>query len=414
MKHDDPTASLNGGAAPSIDDAADSRGQGVTQAGTEPPRRLAGAARAAAFAEPAFIQTPPVPAEQPPPPPAAPEDDGWQRFQAPMAGEPQHRSGPAPGYPATDQERGFGQPPVVPMSWTPPPPKERPAEWSSGRTRALKVLSLGTAKPKASAAELEDRHLRRLIREITWPRSVSIGVVNEKGGSGKTPLALCLAGTLASIRGGSVAAYDAARSRNGLDLICEGRPARCISELAANPDLYATPGKMAAFAARQTSFADVICSLRERAFDDESIRRVRFAIDACYAISVADSGNAHEDSAYRAITHGSDLLAIPVAPSSVQSVDFGMKLIRVLRNDPAWRPVPFIVVLMHGGGKEIEGSREQLLGLFQNLGVAATLEIPYDSAVAGGRRITLGNLTHASSVAWTQVAAAAVSNITVN
>ena len=63
-----------------------------------------------------------------------------------------------------------------------------------------------------------------MIREMTWPRSVAVGVVNENGSSGKTPLTLCLAGTLASIRGGGVVAYDAARSKNGLDLICEGRP----------------------------------------------------------------------------------------------------------------------------------------------------------------------------------------------
>lgn len=273
----------------------------------------------------------------------------------------------------------------------------------------MKVLSLGLAKPKASPAEIEDRHHRRLIRETTWHRSVSIGVVNEKGGSGKTPLTLCLAGTLASIRGGGVVAFDAARSRNGLDRIGEGRPARCISELIDDPASHATPGKIAAFAARQTSFADVICSLHERAFDADSVERARYAIDRCYAISVADTGNAHEDAAYTAVTHSADLLVIPVVPS-VQSIEDGMKLIRVLREDPAWVPVPFVIALMHNGGAEA-GTPDQILGDFQNLGVAAAVEIPYDKAIAGGRRITLGNLSHDSKVAWTRLAAAAVSNI---
>lgn len=368
-------------------------------------------------AEPS-IEAPPRPADPAPasftPPPAAYSTDA---ATAPPGGSTQFQPLPARAI-ENGSAPGWIAQPALPQSsprsavWAPPPPKEPPAQWSDGRTRLVKALSLGMAKPKASRAELSDRRLRRMIREMTWPRSVAVGVVNENGSSGKTPLTLCLAGTLASIRGGGVVAYDAARSKNGLDLICEGRPARCISELIQDPESYATPGRIAAFAARQTSFADVICSLKERAFDEQSVKRARYAIDRCYAISVADTGNAHEDGAYTAVTHNSDLLVIPVTPH-VQSIDFGLKLIHILRGDRTWRPVPIVMALMQSTTEGMPGGTAAILKNFEAAGVAAALELPYEPAIAYGRRITLGNFTHASSVAWTRLAGAVVSNIRV-
>lgn len=307
---------------------------------------------------------------------------------------------------------GGPAPVPVPVTWTPPPPPEPPAEWKGSRERLLKVMSLGLAKPKASPAEIQDRRNRRLIREATWPRSVAIGVVNEKGGSAKTPLTLALAGILAMIRGGGVCACDFARSMNGLADAAEGRQARCISELVQDPETYATPGRIAAFATRQTSFADVIGSLRERAFDSASIRRARVAIDRCYAISVADTGNAHEDSAYQAVTHGSDLLVMPVV-AEYKSIKFGLKLINLLQTDQSWRPRPIIMVLMHSTPTvNPQYPAAGILESYERAGVTAALQIPFDPALSA-TPITLGKLTATSQIAWTRLAAAVVANITV-
>lgn len=381
------------------------------------PLRLPGAARAAGFAEPREAPTvpPPAPAPDPrpttePAPPHHRDDSAessppavrhsWDRFAPGQAAPPewtQHPGGPAP---------------QVPVTWTPPPPPEPPAQWRGSRERLIKFASLGFAKPKASPGEIEDRRNRKLIREATWPRSVAIGVVNEKGGSGKTPLTLVLAGILAQIRGGGVCACDFARSMNGLADSAEGRQARCISELVQDPEAYATPGQIAAFATRQTSFADVIGSLHERPFDSDSVRRARVAIDRCYAISVADTGNAHEDSAYQAVTHESDLLVVPIAPE-YKSIKFGLKLINLLQTDPSWRPRPIIAVLMQSDPvANPQYAAAGILESYQRAGVTAALEIPFDPALKT-TPITVGKLSAASEIAWTRLAAAVVANITV-
>lgn len=389
------------------------------------PLRFPGAARARQFAEPAEI----IEDDEPPPPslttgpipviqaalpehhpaPAAPQPpasvSGWDRFIAPA---PVSTGGQASAGVPVWQAAAPGS--AAPPQWAPEPPPEPPAQWSGSRERWVRVLSLGAKRAKASPAELRDRHLRRTIREATWPRSALIGVVNEKGGVGKTRVTLVLAGILAAIRGGGVAAVDLARSQNGLGLVSEGRQARCISELADDPGSYATPGKISAFAARQSSFADVIASLDERSFDDDSVRRVMYAVSRCYSIAIADTGNAHEDSAYHSVTHAADVLVLPVV-AEVQAIHFGLKLIRLLRQDRSWEPRPIIVALLHTTGGPLPGgySAQSILHEFQQVGVAATIEIPYDAALST-LPITVGNLGHTAQLAWTELAAAVVSN----
>ena len=47
-------------------------------------------------------------------------------------------------------------------------------------------------------------------------------------------------------------------------------------------------------------------------------------------------------------------------------------------------------------------------------GVGAVIDIPFDPVIAGGTSITLGALNRASQIAWTQLAAATVANISLH
>src|SRR5664279_4157864 len=102
-----------------------------------------------------------------------------------------------------------------------------PAQWGR-RAVVLRVLSFGLAKPRPGQAELAYRRDVRAIRQATWPRSVRVAVANPKGGSGKTPTAVLLGGVLASVRGGSVAIWDASDAAGTLGARTEGAAARCV------------------------------------------------------------------------------------------------------------------------------------------------------------------------------------------
>lgn len=184
-----------------------------------PARRLPGAARAQAFTEPAADTAPPprelavtavtaVTAAAPVEPSAG---SLWDRFEQPTGAAT--TDGPVAG-------------------WTPPAPTEAPAEWGR-RPAVVKVLSFGLASAKPGREELDHRHNVRTIRAATWPRSARIAVANPKGGSGKTPTAVILGGILASIRGGSVAIWDAADAAGTLAGRTEGFAARCVSDIEA-------------------------------------------------------------------------------------------------------------------------------------------------------------------------------------
>lgn len=356
-------------------------------------RRLPGAARAKAFAEPPAEQAPvprPIPAVAPPFSPEARTDN-------PSIASPA----------AADAPSGAAWSSQV-VAWKPPAPVEAPAEW--GRRRAvLKVLSLGLAKPKPGREELEHRRNERMIRAAAWPRSVRIAVANPKGGAGKTPTALVLGGVMAKNRGGSVAVWDAADAAGSLSVIAEGVQAQCLSTIEADPGRFAYPGTISACAATQTSNADVLASLGDREFDGESIERILWALDRTYRISIADTGNVQHSDAFTAVIARSDILVVPTTITA-STVEKALHLLDRLQatHDLAQRAV---VAVLHTRGPETPGLAAQLPDLFSAAGVGAVLDIPFDSAIASGTPLSIDSLNRASQIAWTQLAAATVANI---
>ena len=357
-------------------------------------RRLPGADRARAFTEP---------------PPAPPRPAGHGDLPDVLA-DPD--PDPVVSWDRFAQEPSGSTEVLVQQGWVPPAPPEPPAEWGRRRT-VLKVLSLGLATPKPGKEELAHRHNVRAIRQATWPRSVRIAVTNPKGGSGKTPTAVILGGLLAGIRGGSVAIWDAADAAGTLGGRTEGIAARCVSDIDADPDGYAAPSTVGMVAATQTSFADVLGSLREREFTADSITRVTTVLDRTYRISVADTGNVPHSTAFTQIIGLADILVVPTTLTA-DSVNKAVALLRRLQDTPIGLAAHAVVAVLHTRGPQTPGLAEQVNGIFGNAGVGAVVDIPFDPHIAAGTAISISSLTHASRVAWTRLAAATVANLTVN
>ena len=295
--------------------------------------------------------------------------------------------------------------------WVPPAPPEPPAEWGRRRT-VIKVLSLGLATPRPGREELAHRHNVRTIRQATWPRAVRIAVTNPKGGSGKTPTAVILGGLLASIRGGSVAIWDAADAAGTLGGRTEGIAARCVSDIDADPDAYAAPehrrdGRRHPNLASRTS-----CP---RCGNGNSPATASTGSPPCWTGPTGSAsptpGTCRTRAAFTRTIALADILVIPTTLTA-DSVNKAVGLLRRLQDTPTGLAQHAVVAVLHTRGPETPGLAAQISGIFANAGVGAVVDIPFDPHIAAGTAISIGSLSHPSRVAWTRLAAATVANLT--
>lgn len=286
---------------------------------------------------------------------------------------------------------------------------EAPATWGTRRW-LVKLTSLGLASAKPSDSERAHRAAERAIRAASWPRAVRVAVVNPKGGIGKTPAALIVGGIAAQLRGGAVAVWDAGDSAGTLGLRAEGSGSACVSEVAAHPDAFSTPGTVNAAVARQSSFAAVIASQRPREFGGADVCAVMQALDQSFAISIADTGNVPHSEAWRYTVGYSDALLIPTAPTR-DSLDKALDVLDRLHSGPlAHLAERATVVINRGIGADASIDARAIL---QARGVEAVLEVPFDKSIAANTLVRPADLSLDSTVAWTQVTAAVLSSIVI-
>jgi MinD-like ATPase involved in chromosome partitioning or flagellar assembly len=295
------------------------------------------------------------------------------------------------------------------VSYRPAPAKEAPAEFGR-RAKVLRLLSCGLAKPKPGRVEYEHRRCVRIIRDGHWDKSIRVMIASPKGGVGKTPAALILAGILASVRGGSVAVWDACDAAGTLHDRAGGRQVRCVSEIALYPERFPDPAAVSACAATQTSFADVLGSLRERAFTDESVNAVTSVLDVTHRIQIADTANTPHSSAYQAVLERADILVIPTTLTA-DSINKALGLLCRVQESPDHLGQRAVVVLSLVGGPVTAAEAHEL---FKAAGVGAVIEVPFDQHIAAGVEIDLAELSHQSRLAWTRVGASVVANVPTN
>ena len=262
--------------------------------------------------------------------------------------------------------------------------------------------------------ELAHRQAITTIRCATWTRSVNVIVTNPKGGSGKTPTSLILAGILGHVRGGYVAAWEAAESVGTLNQRAEGDPERGLAELLAGVADVRSAGNLGGCTAPQTSHADVIGSVAGRpvltAHDVLAARRV---LDTYYRVTVTDTGNNPGHEAYRAALHTADAAVLPclVSIDALAGLEGVLGVMRAAGGQvsaPDGLLSRVVVVLGHDGGPEDSHIAAALRARLDELGVAAVVEVPFDPAIRLGGAITLAALSEKSTRAWTAAAAAVV------
>jgi MinD-like ATPase involved in chromosome partitioning or flagellar assembly len=296
--------------------------------------------------------------------------------------------------------------PLVPSftGYQPPPAPEAPAVFGT-RQKLIRILSFGLATPNPGREEVEYRDNCRTIREASWPRSMRLAVCSPKGGSGKTPTAVIVAGILGSQRGGSVAVWDACDAAGTLHTRAGGHQERCVSVIAEHPDEFTDPASVSACAATQTSYADVLASLGEREFTGDSVRAVTSVLDRTYRLQLADTANTPHSDAYRAVVDLADLLIVPTTLTA-DSINKSLTLLERLQESQLGQGA--VVVLSHVGGPV---TVPEAHSIFAAAGVGAVVDVPFDREIAAGVEIDISRLTRASRFAWTRVGAAVVANL---
>ena len=287
-----------------------------------------------------------------------------------------------------------------------------PAQW--GWRARVRKSTAGLVRLAPDEAELADRRAITTIRQATWTRSVNVLVTNPKGGTGKTPTALILAGILGQVRGGYVVAWEAAESLGSLTRRAEGDPVRGLAELLGGVQRIRSAGNLGGYTAPQTSHADVIGSIEEReVLTAADVVAVRQILDTYYRMTVTDTGNNPGHEAYRAALRTADAAVLPclVSIDALAGVEEALKVIRAAGQDWTDLASRVVIVLGHDGGPEDSDIAAALRQRLSELGVAAVVEVPFDPAIRLGGEITLSALSTASMRAWTAVAAAVVTSL---
>lgn len=297
-----------------------------------------------------------------------------------------------------------------------PKRREAPATW--GARGSLVRATGGLMKLAPSSDEVAHRHALSAIRSATWPRAVNVVVTNPKGGVGKTPATVLIAGILAHVRGGYVAAFEAAESAGTLARRSEGKPLRGLAELLTGRSAVTSAGSLGGFTAPQTSHADVIGSVGARAeLSAADVYSVRQVLDTYYRITLTDTGNNVQHAAYIAALRTADVVVIPCLVS-IDAIAALEEVLSVIDLDPiageASRGLAsrVVVVLGHDGGPEDDAISEAITARLEALGVTVA-EVPFDPAIRLGGQLTLADLTETSTRAWTSAAGAVVAALNI-
>ncbi|MEB0000125.1 hypothetical protein QN345_01715 [Cryobacterium sp. 10I1] len=271
---------------------------------------------------------------------------------------------------------------------------------------------------KPSPEEVEARRVasarlaaETVVRQATWTRAVSVLVNNPKGGTGKTPTAVILAGVIASIRGGSTAVLEVSDDPGALGYRAEGNPKLGLGELVRDIGQVKTAGRLHGYTAPQTSFADVIASTGRRdRLTGEAVISLCNVIDEFYGIRVMDSGNVTTSSAFQGAVSVADVLVIPVmnAGDSVLEAIQLLEELRAAGGQPQRLADTAIAIRLTDGRPENKAVTDEVARLLTQAGVTSLHEVPYDAHIAERQQITLAKLAPATRDAFAAAAAAVV------
>ncbi|MEI8406381.1 MULTISPECIES: MinD/ParA family ATP-binding protein [unclassified Kribbella] len=292
-----------------------------------------------------------------------------------------------------------------------PLPREAPAE--RGIRSALRL------RP-GSAERLE--RIARATAATAFRRPVTIVVANPKGGSGKTPTTLLLAGALGQARGGGVVAWDNNELRGNMHLRTHDTNSRStVTDMLQAMPMLTQPdarlGDVAAYLRHQVAGQyDVLTSATTtyaqiEAKDFDQIHRL---LSRFYKVLVIDTGNNEGSSNWREAMKAADALVIPIKWKSL-SCAAAVQMLEELDNQgpEAQRLIRRAVIAVSNGPGDVNKEVEKQLRPYFESRAAAVVDIPTDPHIAAEGALDHSALQPATRRAGLELAAKVSEQITI-
>jgi MinD-like ATPase involved in chromosome partitioning or flagellar assembly len=292
-----------------------------------------------------------------------------------------------------------------------PLPREAPAEKG--------VRSVLRLRPGSS--ERSER-IARATAATAFRRPVTITVANPKGGSGKTPTTLLLAGALGQARGGGVVAWDNNELRGNMHLRTHDTNARStVTDLLQAMTMLTQPdarlGDVGAYLRHQVSGQyDVLTSATTtyaqiEAKDFDQIHRL---LSRFYKVLVIDTGNNEGSSNWREAMKASDVLVIPIKWKSLSCAAAVQMLEELDHQGPdAQRLIRRAVIAVSNGPGDVNKEVEKQLRPYFESRAAAVIDIPTDQHIAAEGPLDHNALQPATRRAALDLAAKVAEQITI-
>lgn len=309
--------------------------------------------------------------------------------------------------PANDLAAGLPPAPVAPTQAT---------RARRGWRGLLARLGMPLAPGAAEQAELERVAVvdadQTLIRSVSLPGFSTILVAQRKGGVGKTPVSLLLAGVVAMLRGGNIVAVEVSDDVGTLALRAEGAPSQGLGELLGQPRFVMNAGELDAYTSRQTSLAAVLGSPTSRPpLTAEDVHSLHRLLQGRYSMQVLDSGNVHTSPAFEAALELAQALVIPIS-DSVAAVQEARALIHMLEQTPHGQRLARNAVIVRLRYLPVDDDTQARIDYaLQGLGVAHVIDVPHDDHIAENGELSVSRLAPATHDAFLRVAAATLHSI---
>ena len=320
-----------------------------------------------------------------------------------------NRGSDAVGLPPTGPAPGAPTPPHPP--YPPQTPTQTPAPASGvGYDTDDLMRQLQPVAPKRSRrgwrswfglppskAELREMAQLDAVRS-QFERPVTIMVANPKGGTGKTPISLLLAGVFGEARGGGVVVIDNNENRGTAAFRSYFPHRRTVADLLEAADQLERPEAqftdLAYYLAHQTSGKYYVLASDEsvtRMLDEELFARVHRILSRFFAVIIIDSGNNELASNWLAALDVADGLVVPT-PWRQDHVVTANKMLKTLRD----RQHPILertmIVGTNGPAAEQAAPKKAAYEWFHDQHRHQVVEIPTDAHIHEGGVLDYGKL----------------------
>ena len=242
---------------------------------------------------------------------------------------------------------------------------------------------------KPSRRELEERTRLEAVR-AQFDRPVTVMVANPKGGTGKTPISLLLAGEFGDARGGGVVVVDNNENRGTAAFRSHFPHRRTVADLLEDAGALERPEAqftdLAYYLAHQIAGKYYVLASDEsvtRQLDEERFIRLHRILSRFFAVIIIDSGNNEQASNWLAGLEVADALVVPTQWRQDHLVTAN-KMLEKLRSRQHPVLERTMIVGTNAPAAAQAGPRKAALDWFSNRHRLPVVEIPTDVHIHEG------------------------------